>query len=146
MNGPGKVPLARTLIHDFYDEKGVTTQIVVAPLPDCGLPDSLVEAGQPIRLDLLSGRPVNLVLDDTGLSADLCFQGPPVSCRFPWASVLAVRDPSGSLVKTMVVTMAMVMDDGSLETVAEVAGDENPTQPEREGEAPRLRIVRDQDE
>ena len=106
--------LAHQLVEKRYVELGETTRIVVLPLTETGLPQHLVDPGQPVPLDLLAGRPVNLVLDEEGLSADLCFQGPPVRCRFPWEAVIAVQDPSGNLVQTLVVTVATVMADESI--------------------------------
>ena len=140
------VPLARKLIQERYVENGSTTQVVVAPLPDSGLPGSFLEAGQPVRLDILAGRPVNLALDNQGFSADLCFSGPPVTCRFPWTAVLAVQTPEGSLAKTLVVTMAMVMGDGSLMTLTEELDEKAPPAPERGTPGPSLRLVRDTDD
>ncbi len=106
--------LAHTLIQLRYVEGGATTRFVVLPIPDSGLPRSLVDAGRPVPLDLLTGRPVNLKLDEEGLEADLCFEGPPVHCRFPWEAVVATQDASGELVQTLVVTVATVMEDSSL--------------------------------
>lgn len=143
---PGVHPLALELIRVRYVENRATTRVVVAPLPGSGLPAALVEAGQPVMLDLLAGRPVNLELDETGLSADLCFTGPPVRCRFPWTAVLAVQTPEGTLAQTLVVTMSMVMEDGSL---IDLPGEPNKsaTTPARtEDTKPRLRLVRESDE
>jgi len=106
--------LARNLIHDRYVEKGETTRIVVLPLPQSGLPSQLVEAKQPVPLDLLADRPVNLQLTDEGMAADLCFAGPPQRCYFPWETVIAVQDSTGELIQTVVVAMALVMEDNSL--------------------------------
>lgn len=107
-------PLAQAQVQQRFVERGETTRIVVMPLPDSGLPMHLIEAGQPVPLDLLAGKPVRLELDETGLAADLCFQGPPVRCTFPWESVIAVQDTTGSLIQTLVVTVAMVMEDRSI--------------------------------
>jgi hypothetical protein len=113
--------LAHALIQRRYVERGETTRIVVLPVPDCGLPQRLVDGGQPVPLDILAGRPTNLVLDDDGISVDLCFGGPAVRCRFPWEAVMAVQgaddadvDVSGKLLQTLVVTVATVMEDHSV--------------------------------
>jgi hypothetical protein len=113
--------LAHALIQKRFVEKGDTTRLIVLPVPESGLPDTLVEAGQPVTLDLLSGRPVNLTLGEKGLEADLCFAGPPVHCTFPWEAVLATQDTSGTLVQTMVVTIATVMEDSSLQATEPMA-------------------------
>lgn len=106
--------MARALITRRYVEQGNTTRIVVLPLAESGLPQSLVETGHPVPIDLLAGRPVNLDMDEEGLSADLCFAGPPVRCNFPWEAILAVQSPQGDIVQTLVVTIAMVMEDESV--------------------------------
>lgn len=117
--------LAHAMILRRYVERGETTRIVVLPVPDCGLPQRLVDAGQPVPLDILAGRPTNLLLDDDGVSVDLCFGGPAVRCRFPWEAVMAVQgleeegggpDPgvSGKLLQTLIVTVATVMEDHSI--------------------------------
>jgi len=106
--------LAHALIQRRYVEKGMTTRFITLPIPDSGLPQSLVEAGQPVTLDILAGRPVNLELSDAGLRVDLCFSGPPQRCRLPWHAILATQDLSGDLVQTTVVTVATVMEDSSL--------------------------------
>ncbi len=124
-------PLAHRLIRQRYLERGATTRIVVLPLPGSGLPPALVEAGKPIPLDLLAGRPVNLELDDQGLSADLCFAGPPVRCRLPWSAVAAVQGADGELVETMTLAVALIMEDGSLSLAQldEECGAEAPATP-----------------
>lgn len=121
--------MAQALIERRYVQQGRTTRVVVLPLPDSGMPQELVEAGQPVPLDLLSGRPVNLELDEQGLEANLCFAGPPVRCSFPWEAVIAAQDLSDELVQTLVVTVAAVMEDGSLRpTEGEPPSDEAPEQ------------------
>ena len=133
--------LAHSLVERRYVEQGKTTRIVVVPHRESGLPDSLIEAAQPVPLDLLAGRPVNLELDDQGLSADICFAGPPVRCSFPWESVVAVQDGSGSLVQTLIVTVATVMEDRSVRPVAQehllelVIRDGDPADADRSGPA-----------
>lgn len=117
--------LAHALIHRRYVERGETTRIVVLPVPGCGLPQRLVDAAQPVPLDLLAGRPTNLVLDDDGISVDLCFGGPAARCRFPWEAVMAVQGAedeaggpdtgvAGKLLQTLIVTVATVMEDHSI--------------------------------
>jgi hypothetical protein len=106
--------LAHALIQRRYVEKGMTTRFITLPIPDSGLPQTLVQAGQPVTLDILAGRPVNLELSDAGLSVDLCFSGPPQRCQLPWQAILATQDLSGDLVQTTVVTVATVMEDNSL--------------------------------
>jgi len=117
---------AHAIIQRRYVEQGNTTRFVVLPLPGGGLPADLVDGAQPVTLDLLAGRPVNLELDDEGLSADLCFGGPPTRCSFPWESVVAVQDSSGQLVPTLVVTVAMVMEDDTVEAATGAAGPDSP--------------------
>lgn len=107
--------LAHALVQQRFVDRGETTRIVVMPLPDSGLPNHLIKAGQPVPLDLLAGKPVHLELDDIELGADLCFQGPPIRCTFPWESVIAVQDKSGTLIQTLVVTVATVMEDKSIQ-------------------------------
>jgi stringent starvation protein B len=137
--------LAHALIHRRYVEQGETTRIVVLPVPDCGLPQRLVDAAQPVPLDILAGRPTNLVLDDDGVSVDLCFGGPAVRCRFPWEAVMAVQGAdtadagvdvgaSAKLLQTLVVTVATVMEDhtirpASAEHFASLAGAEESPAP-----------------
>ena len=106
--------LAHALIQRRYVEKGMTTRFITLPIPDSGLPQSLVEAGQPVTLDILAGRPVNLELSDAGLSVDLCFDGPSQRCQLPWEALLAVQDLSDDLVQTTVVTVATIMENGAL--------------------------------
>ncbi len=105
---------AHALIQRRYIEKGNTTRIVVLPLIDSGLPEELVHAGQPIPLDLLAGRPVNLALYETSLEADLCFGGSPIRCTFPWTAVIAAQDEWGNLEQTLTMTVAVRMEDDSL--------------------------------
>jgi hypothetical protein len=111
---PTMNPLARKLIQQRYLDRGTSTRMVVLPLPGCGLPEGLVDAAQPVTLDLLVGRPVNLELDDESLWADLCFSGPPVRCCFPWSGIAAVQGPDDTLVETLAVAIAVVMEDGGL--------------------------------
>jgi hypothetical protein len=129
--------LAESLIRRRYIDRGDTTKIIVVPVPGCGLPDQFIEAGIPVPIDLLAGRPINIDMDNDGIGVDLCFNGPPARCRFPWWSVLLVQDVSGKPVQTQVVTVAMVMEDGSRVPIpprCEIKGiDVDGTEPSRPG-------------
>jgi len=134
---------AQSLITLRYVERGETTRIVVLPTERSGVPKAHVDAGKPLPLDLLAGRPINLELDDDGLSAELCFEGPPIRCEFPWASVVAVQGDDGSLVPTVVVTMAVKMEDESLVPVEHGTNEPEPELPDSAPPGPGLRLVRD---
>lgn len=121
---------AHALVQRRYVDRGKTTRIVVLPAPGTGLPAGLLEGGRPVPLDLLAGRPVNLHLDDEGMSVDLCFDGPPTRCTLPWATVVAVQsEESEELVQTLAVTVAVRMEDDSLRPVG-TAEDAQPFEPE----------------
>lgn len=140
-------PKARALIQRRYVERGATTRIVVAPMPGSGLPGDLIEKALPVPLDLLTGRPVNLELSDEGLEADLCFGGPPVRCTLPWSAVLAVQEDAGEeLEQTLVVTLALRMEDDSLVPVRPLDAEEpegaRAPAPLRGEGRPSLRVVK----
>ena len=133
--------LAQALIERRYLEQGRTTRVVVLPLPHSGLPEELIEAGQPVSLDILSGRPVNLHLDREGLAVDLCFTGPPVRCSFPWEAVVAAQSPTDDLIQTLVVTVASVMEDGSLQPTKAQLPDEDEA-PAEQTNTPAMAVLK----
>lgn len=133
--------LAHALIHRRYIEKGLTTRFITLPLPESGLPQNIVQEGQPVTLDILAGRPVNLELEQQGMSVDLCFDGPPVRCTFPWQAVLATQDASGELVQTTVVTVATVMEDNSLLAQPPTEGGAPESSVEADAAVPRVSVL-----
>lgn len=83
-------PLAQKLIEDQYIKRGNTVRILVIPAIGSNLPEYLIEKGEPVGLDLLSNRPINLKMNENGIEADLCFNGPPVTCLISWSHILGV--------------------------------------------------------
>jgi len=88
-------PLAQKFIEDYHVQKGKTISFLVTTHDYQNLPPEFVDNPDPTRIDLLGGRPTNVVCTQEGFSADLCFQGPPQSCLFKWIDVFAVSlDPA----------------------------------------------------
>lgn len=78
---------------ELIREKGVTPQLLIdATQPGVVVLDWVKERfGKQLIIDLDITYPLNLVMDEVGVKADLAFARSTVRCTFPWDAIIAVR-------------------------------------------------------
>jgi hypothetical protein len=128
-------PRAQTFVEDLHVNKGETVKLFVAYRPEQGMPESVP---QPItNIDLLGGRPTNVVCDNAGFEVDLCFNGPVQRCRFRWQDIIAVSvgdQPQPLLL--VFPAQAMQMEDGTLAVIIQRPPEAEEEMPEEEPPKP----------
>ncbi len=104
--------LAQKVIEEAYVKRGLTVRLLILPAAETNLPEYLVREEQPVTIDLLANRPINLVMDNAGLKADLCFEGPPIRCEFGWHHILMVACEDQITPTTILVPKVLMENDG----------------------------------
>lgn len=103
--------LAQKVIEEAYLKNGMTVSILVLPAIETNLPEFLVTEESPVRIDLLANRPINLTMDESGLQVDLCFSGPPITCKFGWHHILMVMYGDITIPTTILVPKVLMENE-----------------------------------
>lgn len=92
MTHPLEALARRTAIELIHERGGVPQMLVDTTAEGVIVPEWVRRRwGKELIIDLDPGYPLELLMDDDGVHADLAFQGTLQRCVFPWLSITGTR-------------------------------------------------------